>query len=268
MEAIKEKRKQKTRVDVLWNRAADFVQKNKHYISFIASRYQPFTNASDQKDFMQIAYITAYELLKITDSRGTEMNMQYFIKAFKAGCSQTSTVPTTQIDENQPCRFISLQWPENNMQMDIIDHKAKTPLDNCIEKEEDTKKDMNNAAIIEKTLDLMTPKEKRVWKYLLGFYGRIPKLDDIAKELKISKAGVQKLRDSGLNYISAAYKNHNKIYSVAEASKILAQPKEKIHHSIRSGALTKNVHYLKRLRTDKIVAITELGLMKLQETIC
>jgi len=127
-------------------------------------------SAYDVEDFIQQAYISAYEAMT---SREVEKNPalfeRYFWGVFKNQCRGMLTGP--RLSENvEPAS------------------KSSPPV---------TARDDG----LKNSLEIMTPREKDVWTRLLDSGNGTPTLSEIALDLGCSRQCVQQLRDAGLRRV-------------------------------------------------------------------
>lgn len=127
-------------------------------------------SAYDIEDFIQQAYVSAYEAMTSSEvEKNPELFERYFWGVFKNQCRGMLNGPKLSEDV-EPVAVTTSPLP-------IRDDQLET------------------------SLEIMTPREKDVWRRLLGANGGTPTLTAIAADLGCSRQCVQQLRDAGLRRV-------------------------------------------------------------------
>ena len=194
-----------TRHDAIWEHTFKLVDSLQCQIKAFIKTYIPFSYYMTEEDFYQMAYEAAYDAIDVfleketkkksitTENKKSAMVNEiskyedilksYFIVTYRRMCSNT-------IEANsENC----VKYQETDI--DTVIDKLSFNINNNEEfKEGDYDKDYDE--VIEKALDLMSYKQRRVWKYMLS--DEYVSSYRLSKELKMSKQNVSQLINRGL----------------------------------------------------------------------
>lgn len=210
--------------EALWSRAYEFVEAAKQKIAGYARRFLPYSSYSHD-EFIQQAYESAYHALEKCIEKGKPDKYEgYFWMQYLKDCYKMANIPSRkkfyeecikssindpalaeEILKELSCSPITLEeyreHSEDGAPATAVASSIPDPLENAIQNEESLDnelKELIQEEMLKKALMLMTPRQRQVWEYLMGFHGSIPSLPFIGQKLGITKQMVIKLRDKGL----------------------------------------------------------------------
>ena len=152
-----------------WEAIVSWVDSRRDRITGWA-RFRMGMSAYDVEDFIQQAYISAYEAMTSGEvEKNPALFERYFWGVFKNQCRGMLTGPRLLGD---------------------VEPASKTPRPVTIRDDR-----------LRISLEIMTPREKDVWMRLLDASNGTPTLSEIAVDLGCSRQCVQQLRDAGLRRV-------------------------------------------------------------------
>lgn len=160
-----------------WRKAAEWVEENKQKILGWA---RPKMKASgyEEDDFIQEAYLAAYQALEVVERKGDpklfERCFWVLYKFKRAGALLNGASRFAKGRDDFPDLAASAENETESANGNQIDD------------------------IITESLSAMTPKERKVWNYLLGRNGGALQITEIAEKMGVTPRRVLQIRKSGL----------------------------------------------------------------------
>lgn len=182
---------------------------NRKKITKYSGKYLPFSPYSPE-DFIQQAYISAFEAIKESTKKKDVKFESCFWVRFKSDCCDMATNPSKmdvvpESEDKSPCVFEEYreEYSEEN-------HKPATPqiVWNLTQFDFlDETEALANKASIREAMNVMTLRERLIWDYILGLCTPAYTIQELASIETVSRQCIAKLRDNGLERVRRFYGN-------------------------------------------------------------